>query len=295
MDLDDILENSNNKTDKFTEKPFNKNEWAKRKQEEKQALYDLIDKTAEEITTDVAKFKQYLDVQAQFDKYSVGNALLITAQMPNATQIKDYDGWKENRAFIRRNPKWIKILEPGDTYTRADGSTATSYNPKRMLDVSQTNAKPMNRASNHDDKTMLGAFLNNSPVDIKAVDSLPDGKAAEWNKDDNVLYICRGVDTKVMFNAISLELARVGIEETGDKELDNFKSYCASYLVCKKHNLDVSSYKFDSLPESLKEMEISDVRNELGSIREAMEDINMRMEQYFESVSKTQRNREYER
>ena len=55
-----------------------------------------------------------------------------------------------------------------------------------MLDISQTSAKPVTKTNSYDDKTMLKAFLHESPVDIKAVDDLPNGKGAEWNKEDNV-------------------------------------------------------------------------------------------------------------
>lgn len=295
MDFDEILNSSNQGQKDYSPKPFDKEEWAKRKNQERKELYDLIDKTADEIKVDPAKFKAYLDAQATFDKYSVGNALLITAQMPSATQIKDYDGWQEAKAYVKKNPQWIKILEPGDSYQRADGSMATSYNPKRMLDISQTSAKPVNKTNNYDDKTMLKAFLHQCPVDIKAVDNLPDGKGAEWNKEDNILYIRRGLDAPVIFNALSVELARAGLEETGNKELDDFKCYCTSYLVCKKYGIDVSSYRFDNLPEAIKQMDTNEVRNELGTIRGTMEDINTRMGQYFESIAKTQKNREYER
>lgn len=294
MNFDDII-TSSNKEQNNNSKPFDKDEWAKKKQAERQELYDLADKTAEEIKADSDKFKQYLNVQAQFDKYSVNNALLILAKMPNATQIKEYDDWRKSRAFIKKNPIWIKILEPGDSYTRADGTTATSYNPKRMLDISQTNAKPKEQQEQYDDKTMLKAFLQDCPVDISIVDELPNSKGAEWNKENNVLYIRRGLESPDIFNALSLELSKIGLEATEDIELDDFKSHCASYLVCKKHGIDVSSYNFDNLPKALKNMETAEVKNTLGDIRGTMEDINNRMASYFESIAKTQKNRDYER
>lgn len=164
-----------------------------------------------------------------------------------------------------------------------------------MLDISQTNAKPKEQTTGYDDKTMLKAFLHDCPVDIKVIDEIPDNKGAEWNKEDNVLYIRRGLEAPTVFNAISIELAKVGLEETGNVELDNFKSYCASYLVCKKHGIDVSSYNFDNLPQDLKNMEISEIKNTLGDIRGTMEDMNSRMNEYFESISKAQKNRNYER
>ena len=229
MNFDDII--SSNKQEQ-SNMPFNKDEWAKKKQVERQELYDLADKTAEEVRTDPVKFKQYLDTQAIFNVYSVNNALLISAQMPNATQIKEYDDWRKAGAFVHKNPVFIKILEPSESYDKESGKTRTFYNPKRMLDISQTNAKPRENTRNYNDRDLLKAFL----------------------------YECKGLEAPAIFNALSVELAKVGLEESGNQELDNFKSYCASYLICKKHGIDVSSYNFDNLPESLKDMESSEVK-----------------------------------
>ena len=58
--------------------PFNKDEWAARKQQERADAYALIDRAAEDAAKDGGVFQGYLDVQSRFDRYSVGNALLIT-------------------------------------------------------------------------------------------------------------------------------------------------------------------------------------------------------------------------
>lgn len=296
MNFDEIIGGGSNNKPSPQNQPFNKEEWVKKKQEEKSKAYEMIDKAAKEIVESPEKFKQYLDIQARFDKYSIGNALLIVEQMPTAKQIKDYDSWKEAGAYINKNAKAITILEPGDSYTKADGTTSVSFNPKKVFDISQTNAKQNEKNNQYDDKIMLKAFLHECPVDIKAVDELSDiNKGAEWNKEDNVLYIRRGLESPIIFNVVATELAKVGLETTGNQEMDNFKSYCASYLVCRKHNIDVSSFNFDNLPETLKNMNTADIRNTLGDIRGTMEDINSRMSNYFESISKSSKNKDLAR
>lgn len=60
--------------------PFDKEAWAAKKQQERESAYELIDSSAMEIVGNGEIFKAYLDVQARFDRYSVGNAILITAQ-----------------------------------------------------------------------------------------------------------------------------------------------------------------------------------------------------------------------
>ena len=126
-----------------TNQPFDKEAWAEKKQAERQSVYDLADTAAVKVGTDGSKFQSYLDVQTRFSRYSATNVLLILAQKPEATQLKDFNGWKEAGASIKRQQKGISILEPGEEYERADGSIGTSYNVKRVFDISQTTARAM--------------------------------------------------------------------------------------------------------------------------------------------------------
>lgn len=262
-DFDQIMANANSNTTK-SNKSFDKNVWRERKQQERQEVYDLMDKTADEIKTDINKYKQYLDVQGRFDKYSVGNALVISATYPNATQIKEFDDWKESGAFIKKGANGIKILEPGDSYTRSDGSSAISYNVKKMFDISQTTSTQKPRTINYDDRVKLTALLKDCPVDIKAVDEIPNSdKVALWSKEDNVLYVKRGGETPTIFKQLAKELTRSALEETGNTELDNFKCESTSYMLCKKYGIDVSDININSIPEAFKNMSASEVRNEL--------------------------------
>ena len=120
---------------------FNKEEWAAAKQEQRREAYELIDNTCAEIAADGGAFQRYLDVQGHFDRYSVNNAILVSAQMPEATQLKDYGSWKQSRVYVDKDAQKVTILEPGKEYQREDGSKAVGYNAKVVYDVSQTSAK----------------------------------------------------------------------------------------------------------------------------------------------------------
>ena len=289
--IDEIIKSNNSNG-----KSFDRDSWVKKKQEERAMAYKLMDETADTISKDDSLFKMYLDIQGSFDKYSVGNCLLITSQMPNATQIKDFECWKEAGTFIKKNAKSITILEPGDQYTRADGTVSTSYNPKKVFDISQTNMKSKPRNVSMADKTKLTAILNECPVDVKVVDDISGTtRLAEWNKDDNVLYVRKNEDIHSTFVQLAQELARAGLETTGNTELDNFKSSCVAYMVCKKHNVDVANYELKIIPDSMRNMTPSEIRNELSSMRSTMEDINSRISQHYEKMAKTPKNKDYER
>ena len=169
-------------------------------------------------------------------------------------------------------------------------------NVKKMFDISQTTSAQKSRTINYDDRVKLTALLKDCPVDIKAVDEIPNSvKVALWSKEDNVLYVKRGGETPTIFKQLAKELTRSALEETGNTELDNFKCESTSYMLCKKYGIDVSDININSIPEAFQNMSASEVRNELTSMRSNMEDINTRMSAYFETITKAQKNKEHER
>ena len=62
-------------------RPFDKEEWAAAKQAQRKEAYELIDNTCSEMMASGDSFRQYLNVQGRFDRYSVANAILVSAQM----------------------------------------------------------------------------------------------------------------------------------------------------------------------------------------------------------------------
>ena len=133
-------------------RPFDKAEWAAQKQAQRNEAYGLIDTTCAEMEVNGDAFRQYLDVQGRFDRYSVNNAILVSAQKPEATQLKDYSSWKQSRVYVDKDAQKVTILEPGKEYNRDDGSKAVSYNAKVVYDISQTSAKE--RHETKEPKTM---------------------------------------------------------------------------------------------------------------------------------------------
>ena len=52
-----------------------------------------------------------MDIQSHFDKYSVANGLLIYAQMPNATQLREYSEWKSVVASYPTSESNVEFLK----------------------------------------------------------------------------------------------------------------------------------------------------------------------------------------
>lgn len=293
MNIDEIVASSKTNNSK---KEFNKDEWAKMKNDERNEVYSLIDKTALEIMQDDNKFKDYLDIQSHFDKYSVANGLLIYAQMPNATQLREYSEWKAIPNFqFNGKQEGIKLLKMWEPYTKSDGTQFSPFVVYKMYDISQTNLPKREINSKRlDDRVLLKAFIHDNPVDIKVEDVLSSGECVEWNSEENLLYIQRGAEPNDLYQGIAREVARAELE-SDNPTIDNFKAKCASYMICKKQGLDVSNYSFNDIPESYKNLSSKEIRKELGDIKNSVEDFNNRINQFMESISKQSKNKDYER
>ena len=276
-ELDQVYETYSRKNRKY-----NKEEWIEYKKKEKQEVYELIDTTAESLVKDGKMFKRYLDSQSKFEQYSVGNTLLITAQMPEATILRDYDGWTNAGGFPKKNRKDVKILEPSDSYMRDDGSVGTNYNVKYVTDISQVNIRKKPRIMNYDNNLLLRAFLNsNQAANLKIVNEIPDtDRKALYDAEKDILYVAKGAEAPTIFHEVTQELAKQEIGE--DTEVHTFKINCVSYMLCKKYGVDVSNYNVTDIPFEFKELSAKQIREELEPIHDAMENISGRTSNWIE-------------
>lgn len=265
------------------EQGFDVDAWAEKKQSERDEVYALRDRMTDEVSMDGDKFRQYLDIQSRFRRYSVGNVLLIMAQKPQATRLKDFDGWKENRVSIRRNEKGIRILEPGDEYQRDDGSWGTSYNVKKVFDISQTKAKKQPARPKPEERNVLVALVSRTPVPLKMVEQLGDsGMGARFNQSQGAVFVKKGMGAEDIFRSVTQELAHAELAmgmEQGEytREGNAFRAYCVSYMLSKQYGFSTEQFSFDKLPDGFAEAEPQDVWEELGVIRDVSEQISGRM------------------
>lgn len=288
-DIENLIEQSNNVV---YPRKFNVDEWKAKKQEEKKETYELLDNATDEVKNDIYKFRTYLDVQSKFDRYSVGNCLLIMKQQPTARLIKELNDWKKiPNVFIKKNPLYIKILEPNGEYQKQDGSIGTSYNVKKLLDISQTNVKDNNNIK-YDDRELLKAILKSSDVNMKVVEELSG--LSKFDKEQNVIFIKRGANGDALFQSLIYEIAKSKNISTDNKVLDDLKCLGISYMICKRYNIDISNYSFPNNTYDLKNMDLLDVRNYLDDMRLSMQGMNNIISQNLETP-KINRNKDYER
>jgi hypothetical protein len=268
---------SENKDRSFT--AFNKDEWAAQKKQERDNAFKMIDDTALRMAGDSKLFQSYLDVQAFFDRYSVGNALLITAQKPDARQLADFKGWKDNNVFVKKGESGIVLLEPGEEYTKEDGTVGVSYNTKKVFDITQTNSTAKERPTvKYDNRLLLKAIINNAPCVMEISHSLPDGINAFYRPEDKKLLVRAGLEAKDIFRGISQELAHAHLDKGSyDRHDHAFTGYCVSYVLCSRYNVAKDSFSFERLSETLSGMDAKSIRAELTKIRDTANEISSDM------------------
>ena len=276
-------------------KPFDKAEWAAQTQAQRQEAYELIDNTCSEMMADGESFRQYLDVQGRFDRYSVANAVLVSAQMPEATQLKDYNAWKQSRVYVNKDAQKIVILEPSKEYTRDDGTKAVGYNAKVVYDISETSAKDRQQAQ--EPKTMrelVSAMIDASPVPFVPVADLEI--PAYYDSKQQTIFIKTGLTEEQLFVSMAKEVSAAvfDFKHNESRDASDFKSFCVAYMVSTRYGVDTRGFSFDRLPREFSEMDTQVFKGELGSMRDVLGEIQSDM---FKSLEKNKppKNKEQER
>lgn len=276
-------------------KAFNKEEWAAQKQAERKEAYELIDSTCSQMMEDGNLFRQYLDVQGRFDRYSVANAILVSAQLPEAVQLKDKASWKVSHVYVDKDAQKITILEPGKEYQRSDGSTAVGYNAKAVYDISQTSAK--GRSQEQEQRSMrelVSAMIDASPVSFAPVDDLE--LPAFFDSGQQTIFIRTGLTEEQLFVSMAKEVSAAVYEfkHNENRDASDFKSYCVAYMVSTRYGVDTRGFSFDKLPDAFADMDTQAFKQELGSMRDVLGEIQSEMYKSMEK-SKPAKSKEQER
>lgn len=222
-------------------RPFDKEEWAAAKQAQRKEAYELIDNTCSEMMASGDSFRQYLNVQGSFDRYSVANAILVSAQMPEATQLKEYSKWKANRVYVNKDAQKIIILEPSKEYTREDGTKGISYNAKVVYDISETSAK--DRQQEQEPKSMrelVSALIDASPVPCVPVGELE--LPAYYDSSQQTIFVKKGLSEEVLFVSMAKEVSAAvyDFKYNESRDASDFKSFCvAKYQKLYLQNEDM--------------------------------------------------------
>ena len=276
-------------------RPFDKEEWAAAKQAQRKEAYELIDNTCSEMVASGDSFRQYLNVQGSFDRYSVANAILVSAQMPEATQLKEKAAWKQSRVYVNKDAQKVVILEPSKEYTREDGSKAVGYNAKEVYDISETSAKDRQEAQEKKSmRELVSALIDASPVPFVPVADLE--MPAYYDSEQQSIFIRTGLNEEQLFVSMAKEVSAAvfDFKHNESREASEFKSYCVAYMISSRYGVDTRGFNFSRLPKELAETDTQAFKGELDSMRDVLGEIQSEMYKSMEK-NKPAKSKEQER
>ena len=290
---DDLFTANGEKKDSKTERPFNKEEWAAKKQQERAEAFEMLDNATVEAVANPETFRDYLLIQSRFGKYSVSNALLISYQNNEATYLADFETWKEKGVFVQKGERGITLLEPGNEFTREDGTTGFSINVKKVFDISQTNSERNYSRRTPDERRVLKALISSSPCDIRMTNELDGNVCARYMPKDDAIYIRQGLDGEDIFRSLSQEIVIANFAKNGVAREDCvFTAYCATYVLCERNGFDTGDFDFEKVPEMFKDAEPKEIRGQLDKIRDSANELSQDMNRIMEEQQKAKRSRD---
>lgn len=276
--------------------------FAAESKENRQKCYAMADEMAMKVADSPEMLQQYLDVQANFPRYSVNNALLLAEQMPEATQIGDLRYWREHKVYIKNQEfnQPLMILEPGDEYRREDGTVGTYYNAKKVYDISQTkNSRYRDVGHLNDINTLCMALANKSPVVFKSLpaEQMPEGYAVFYDVNSEKIYMRDGLnDGKTVFQLTSMEMAHAIMAQDNpnyNRDECHFNAYATSYMLCKQYGVPTDNFEFD-ITLQVENKDPQEIKKALGDIKTIANHISNRMEPTLER-NKADKEKAYER
>ena len=275
--------------------------WQVKEEKHRKEAYATLDKIFGEFSEGTGSMEAYLDVQSRFPFHSARNALLIEAKCPHAERIHDEKGWKDMGVTVLEEEKRLPIiiLEPGKAYRREDGSVGQNFYAKEVFDISQTTARDEAQPQvSYDDRLLLKGLIASSPVPIRAVEELPQGRGAVYDPEQNAILVKKGMDAPDIFRCVSLEAANVQLAQSHEgysREAEGYKAYAVSYMLCQRYGVDVKGYDISRLDGVLQGQDPrEEVPTALTDMRDTFKEMNGRMARAM-GLTRTSRQKEQER
>ena len=275
--------------------------WQVKEEKHRKEAYATLDKIFGEFSEGTGSMEAYLDVQSRFPFHSARNALLIEAKCPHAERIYDEKRWKDMGVTVLEEEKRLPIiiLEPGKAYRREDGSVGQNFYAKEVYDISQTTARDEAQPQvSYDDRLLLKGLIASSPVPIRAVEELPQGRGAVYDPEQNAILVKKGMDAPDIFRCVSLEAANVQLAQSHEgysREAEGYKAYAVSYMLCQRYGVDVKGYDISRLDGVLQGQDPrEEVPAALTDMRDTFKEMNGRMARAM-GLTRTSRQKEQER
>ncbi len=157
-----------------------------------------------------------------------------------------------------------------------------NFYAKEVYDISQTTARDQVQPQvSYDERLLIKGLIASSPVPIRAVEELPQGRGAMFSAEKNAILVKKGMDAPDIFRCVSLEIANVQLAQSMDsysRETDGYKAYAVSYMLCRRYGVDAQEYEISKLDGVFQgQVPREDIPAALTDMRDAFKSLNGRM------------------
>jgi len=198
-----------------------------------------------------------LKAMGRFHNYSLGNAILIGFQKPDATHVAGFRTWQKLGRYVKRNEKGIAIMAPivyrrkarpddGDKDT--DDETISTFKTAYVFDISQTDGKPLPEFArvNGDPGIYiekLREYITSRGILLEYSDAIG---SAEGISAGGLIRLKKGLTAAEELSVLAHEAAHERLhrdKETTpkDKKVRETEAEAVAFVVCHGIGLDTGS------------------------------------------------------
>lgn len=298
-------------------------EFKKVMQEKEQTTFTLLREQTNLIMHEEPVFIEFLNMLADHVSTSVGNTILVQAQLPNASAVLSIKEWDKRNISVKKDengyyPTGIYQFSPDGHYVDENGEVHTKFKIYKGYDASQTTnpdyaRSVMNRAhpvsvfigSETPEKARNIALCNASPIRCMVYDPKQLIHDAEnISESDELRYIpetktvvIRKVARQEWFQRVAYEIALGEFHKREGTDFNraakSFDAGIVSYLLCRSSGVDTSAFRFDlsHLPSQYPEQ--AHFRAMLETCQEIAHDLTYRLHNKLREQNS--KNRAYEK
>jgi len=204
-----------------------------------------------------------LKAMGRFYRYSLGNAILIHLQRPDAMQVAGFHAWQRLGRHVRKGEHGIAIMAPviygrkahrdgGDHGKDADDEAVFTFKTAYVFDVSQTEGKPIPqfaraRGSPGVYLARLERFISGRGIELQRSDSLTMAEGVSIGGAILVkACLAPAEEFSVLVHETAHELMHYDqLTRPPDKGVREAEAEAVAYVVCQGVGLDVNTASSD--------------------------------------------------
>jgi antirestriction protein ArdC len=202
------------------------------------------------------KLTDYLKAMGRFHNYSLGNAILIGFQKPDATHVAGFHTWRKLGRYVKKNEKGIAIMAPIIWHKKIEklkededkDETVLAFKTAYVFDISQTDGKELPEFAHvkGDPGLYIGRlkdYVMNRGIRLEYSDSIGN---AEGLSSGGLIRLKKGLTAAEELSVLVHELAHEILHSKKenlpkDKKVRETEAEAVAFVVCYGIGLDTNT------------------------------------------------------